>query len=383
MAEYIASFFNTIGNILSPIAYGALFTFLLSPLYTKLCKKMHKVLSSIICLLVVFAAVAALSLLIIPQVVNNIGTFINQIPEFITAFDKMTENLFAGDPELHEMIESSYSGLQSSIVSWITGEFIPNITKYATSIGSSIWSVVNSLKNFIIGTIVMVYLLNMKDTLKAQAKKIAYSWFSIEKANVIIDDCRFASQVFTGFISGKIVDSIIIGILTFIVISIFGIPYSVLIAVIVGITNIIPFFGPFIGAIPCAFLLLLVSPVKCLEFVIIILVIQQLDGNFIGPKILGNVTGVPSFWVLISILVFGGLFGIVGMIIAVPAFAVIFRICKRRVYARLKKKDMPVDTENYDNLESIDPETKEIVKHTEESINNKKIKIFNFKRRDK
>lgn len=381
MTNLITAFLKTIGNVLSPILYGVLFTFLLSPLYDRLRKKMRKAWASVICLVVVIAAVALLSLLIIPQVISSIGTFVSQIPDYMDAFDRASDNLLQQFPQIKESVESSYAGINAGISSWLMGEMVPNLSKFATSVGSSIWSLLNGVKNFIIGVIIMVYLLNMKDTLKAQAKKVVYSRASVEKANTIIDDFRFAAECFTGFISGKILDSIIVGCLTFIVVTILGIPYSVLISVIIGVTNVIPFFGPFIGAIPCAFLLLLISPLKCLEFIIIIVIIQQLDGNVIGPKILGDATGVPSFWVLIAIIVFGGFFGIVGMIIAVPAFAVIFRICKRKVSNRLAEKGMSLNTEDYAELDRIDEQTMQMV--PKDHTNKKKRTFFDNIRRNK
>ena len=381
MTGILTTIWNTIGNILSPIIYGVLFASILAPLYDNLTKKMKKIWASIICLIIVLAAVAALALLIVPQVIKSLGTFVNQLPGYMEAMDKASEGFLNEFPMIKESVSDSYAGLNEGITSWLMGELIPNLTKFAGSLGSSIWSVLNGFKNFIIGVIIMVYLLNMKETLMAQGKKIIYSRNSVEKANTIIDDFRFAGDTFTAFISGKILDSIIIGCLTFIVLSIFAIPYSVLISVIVGVTNIIPFFGPFIGAIPCAFLLLLISPIKCLVFIIIILVIQQLDGNVIGPKILGDATGVPSFWVLIAILVFGGIFGIIGMIIAVPAFAVIFRICKRKVINRLEEKGMSTDTKDYADLDRIDAQTLEMLPKDHDNKNKKN--VFFKKRRNK
>lgn len=361
MFEAIKEFFNTIGNAIAPFAYGLAFAFLVLPVYKRLRRKLPPVVCSAICLLVMIVAIALLAFMIVPQFIDSISAIIKLMPDYINTLDSIVEGVFASNPGLAETIETHYSGVGDSIVQWAAGEFLPNIKLYISSISSGVWNLIMGLKNILIGFIVMVYFLNMKDTTKARAKKIVYSILPIDKANLFLEDSRFTFDVFSNFLVGKIIDSVIIGILTFIVISIFRIQYAPLIAIIVGVTNIIPFFGPFIGAIPCALLLLAVSPVQCLIFCIIILVIQQLDGNVIGPKILGQKTGVSSFWVLFSILLFGGLFGFVGMIIAVPTFAVIYRICKRHVIARLEQRKLSVDTKDYADLNRIDEETKEYI----------------------
>ena len=165
---------------------------------------------------------------------------------------------------------------------------------------------------------------------------------------------RFVNQMFGGFIIGKLVDSLLIGIICFVGVSVLKMPFPLLLSVVVGVTNIIPFFGPFVGAVPTGFLVLLVSPGKCLYFLLWILVLQQFDGNILGPKILGNSTGLSSFWVLFSILLFGGLFGFVGMIIAVPAFAVLYDLIARAVHHSLRMRKLPVCTEDYLDLKEMD-----------------------------
>lgn len=199
----------------------------------------------------------------------------------------------------------------------------------------------------------MVYLLNMKDLLRRQFRKLLFALFSRKKAKEIIEELQYVHRVFGGFILGKIIDSAIIGVITFFVLSIMKMPYTLLVSVIVGVTNVIPFFGPFIGAIPCFFLILLTSPIQSLYFAITILIIQQIDGNIIGPKVLGDSTGLSSFWVLFSILLFGGLFGFVGMIIAVPFWAVILNTLRRSTDKRLRKKALPVSSAEYEDFEKM------------------------------
>lgn len=362
MFEAIKNFFETLGAALAPFAYGLAFAFLVSPIYNKIRKKLPKWVCLVIALLIILLAFALLGFLIVPQVVDSVALLISQLPDYIKSLDSISYDLLNHNPEIASIIEKYYSGVGDSIDTWFENSFMPNISTYLSAATNGLISVVVVFKDIIIGLIVMVYFLGMKDTAKSRAKKICYSVLSIDKANTFIEDCRFTYDVFSNFLVGKIIDSLIIGVLTFIVISIFRIPYASLIAIIVGVTNVIPFFGPFIGAIPCALLLLVVSPSKCILFIIIIFIIQQLDGNIIGPKILGDKTGVSSFWVLFSILLFGGLFGFVGMVIAVPVFAVIYRLIKRLVYEKLWAKNLSTHTKDYDDLEKIDEETKEYIK---------------------
>ena len=203
----------------------------------------------------------------------------------------------------------------------------------------------------------IIFIYNIKTKLIAQMKKILYAFCPVEFVNGLIEEAIYVKTSFSQFIVGKIIDSIIIGILNYIAMLILSMPYALVISVIVGITNVIPFFGPFLGAIPSAFILLLVSPVQCLKFLVWILVLQQLDGNVIGPRVLGQTTGLPSFWILFSILLFGGLFGVVGMIIAVPTWAVIYRWVSRYTNIYLEKKKLSVKTDDYINLKRIDEES--------------------------
>ena len=200
-------------------------------------------------------------------------------------------------------------------------------------------NVVVVLKNLIIGIIVAVYMLASRKRFVQQGKLVLYSIFKPRWAELIKEEAKYADKMFGGFINGKILDSAIIGVLCYIACLIFKFPSALLVSVIIGVTNVIPFFGPFIGAIPATLLILIQNPIKALWFVLFVLVLQQVDGNIIGPKILGNTTGLSSFWVLFAILLFGGLWGFVGMIIGVPLFAVIYDIIKKLVIHGLKRNE--------------------------------------------
>ena len=237
-------------------------------------------------------------------------------------------------------------------------------------------SFINVLYNLFIGIIVAIYLLKGKRVFAAQAKKITYGVCRKKTADTIIHYVRISNNMFSGFISGKIVDSTIIGIICFILMTIFRMPYALLVSVIVGVTNVIPVFGPYIGAIPSALLILLVSPVQALYFIILVAILQQVDGNIIGPAILGESTGLSAFWVLFSILFFGGFWGIVGMLVGCPLFAVIYTIAKDFINYCLGKRKLSTDTQTYVNLKTIENgrDGYEYIEYTASEINGKRNK---------
>ncbi|MEE1196688.1 MAG: AI-2E family transporter, partial [Lachnospiraceae bacterium] len=221
------------------------------------------------------------------------------------------------------------------------------------------------LKNILIGALISIYILYGKENFAARAKRLLYAVCGVSAANKTIHNIRFVDDKFGSFIIGKVIDSAIIGVLCYVGTSIIGTPYSLLISVIVGITNVIPFFGPFLGAIPSAFLILAVDPKQCLYFILFILVLQQVDGNFIGPKILGNSTGVSSFMVVVAILIGGGFFGVFGMFVGVPVCAVLIAIGQAWMERRLEESHLPSELETYMDMEKIDPKTMEAVPRQE------------------
>lgn len=371
---------KALNKILAPIIYGAILAYLLSPVYNKINRWIQKRTKSLIkdgksrrsfgktvatlsSLVLLIAVIVGFFWMMIPQLWESITGIVNSVPTYIQVVSHWIQEAFANYPELETTIMTYFNQETTKLVSWLqsAGDLIPNLEKVVTSVYTGVMSIINALKNILIGVIVMVYLLNVKDRLCAQAKKCVYGVCSIRMANEIVDKVRFVHKVFGGFIIGKLVDSLIIGIITFVLLSIVNMPYTLLISVIVGVTNVIPFFGPFIGAIPSAVLLLLVSPKKCLIFLVLILIIQQFDGNILGPKILGESTGVSSFWVLFSILFFGGVLGPLGMIIGVPTFAVIYRLVAEFVEKRLMWKHLSTSTSDYGALDHIDENQKTFI----------------------
>ena len=367
----VAALGAKIANILAPVIYGAVFSYLLNPVYNRVQAAVMKMTEKIITqeegrkrlggflgtlasLFLLVAVVVGLISMLIPQLINSIRGVMETLPASINNLEIWLEKVLADNPDLEQQVMQHYGAAADYLQNWLTNVVVPNIYRIIGSVSSGVVLVVRAVFDILIGLIVMVYLLNMKEKLLAQAKMIIYGLFPLKIANKVIEEGRYVHQVFGGFIIGKLLDSLIIGLICFVLLGFANMPYVLLVSVIVGVTNVIPFFGPFIGAIPSAFLILLSDPMKCLYFLIFILLLQQFDGNILGPKILGDSTGLSSFWVLFSILLFGGLMGFVGMIIAVPTFAVIYRLVTEFTTWKLGKKALSGSLDSYDRLDYID-----------------------------
>lgn len=375
----VKSNFGILGGILEPITYGAVLAYLMTPIYNRVrngvetatekvivSEKPRKSLSAAaataVSLVVLIAVVTGLISMLIPQLINSVRTIIDALPSSINNLELWIEQLLADNPDMEARVMEQYNAASTYVQNWLTNDVLPNIYNILSGLSSGLFSVLNTLKNVLIGLIVMVYLLNMKEKLITQAKMIVYGVLPLWIANKVVEEARYVHLVFGGFIIGKLLDSLIIGVMSFVLLSFMNMPYVLLVSVIIGVTNVIPFFGPFIGAVPSAFLILLVSPMKCLYFIIFIFLLQQFDGNILGPKILGDSTGLSSFWVLFSILLFGGVFGFVGMIIGVPTFAVFYKLTTEFVSYLLEKRKLSADITQYENLERIDEEQRTYIK---------------------
>ena len=279
---------------------------------------------------------------VLPQLVDSIIGLVNNIPEYLNELTKVTNDIFDNlnlQPEYINLITDKFGEAVTYIIT-IISNLVPVI-------GNFVVGATSSILNIIIGIIVSISILIDKEKFMALGKKIVYALCSEEKAKFTLRLATQSNMTFSRFIGGKILDSFIIGVLTFFILTIFKMPYVLLISVIVGVTNIIPFFGPFIGGIPAAIIILFVSPIQALWFVIIIIVIQQIDGNIIGPKILGDSIGISAFWILFSLLVAAKFMGFVGMVIGVPLFAIFYSIIKEIIEEKLRKKGLPIETEKY------------------------------------
>ena len=339
-------------GILMPFIYGAVIAYLLKPvcncvenfLRRLLPEKMGTVanmLAVTVSLLFGILVVYALIMMIVPQLITSVTTLYytarNNLNDFVDWASH--QEIVASNQKLLDFIETSYDNLQDMLDNIVRTKLVPSMQSLLSGAALGVMSFVTFLKNIIIGVIVSVYLLASRKKFGQQCKMILYSLIKPRWADIILEEILYADKMFGGFINGKILDSAIIGVLCYIACLIFKFPSALLVSVIIGVTNVIPFFGPFIGAIPATLLILIQNPIKALWFVLFVLVLQQVDGNIIGPKILGNTTGLSSFWVLFAILLFGGLWGFVGMIIGVPLFAVIYDVIKKLVFHGLNRND--------------------------------------------
>ena len=357
-------------GILMPFIYGAVIAYLLKPvcncvenfLRRLLPEKMGtaaNMLAVTISLLFGILVVYALIMMIVPQLITSVTTLYytarNNLNDFVDWASH--QEIIASNQKLLDFIETSYDNLQDTLDNLVRTKLVPSMQSLLSGAALGVMSFVTFLKNIVIGLIVSVYLLASRKKFGQQGKLILYSLVKPRWADLIMEEVRYADRMFGGFINGKILDSAIIGVLCYIACLIFKFPSALLVSVIIGVTNVIPFFGPFIGAIPATLLILIQNPIKALWFVLFVLVLQQLDGNIIGPKILGNTTGLSSFWVLFAILLFGGLWGFVGMIIGVPLFAVIYDVLKKFVFHGLRRnEEMELVTTYHDNFGDPDDE---------------------------
>ena len=253
------------------------------------------------------------------------------------------------------------SYIEDGVLNWVQSDLMGRIGTYMETISTGVIITLKTALNVVVGVIACVYLLNSKEKFRAQLKKAILATTSKSVSDEIFDFGNFANRTFGGFINGKIIDSAIIGVICYASMTLLHLPYPALVSTIVGVTNVIPFFGPFIGAIPSAIIIFLVSPLQSLYFLLLILVIQQLDGNVIGPTILGETTGLASFWVMFAIIVAGGMFGFIGMVLGVPVFAIIYYYAGRYIRRKLERKEMPQDTNEYIEFNKYDINRKDVL----------------------
>lgn len=369
----IMQFLGKVIKILSPVIIGIVLAYLLNPIVNgieiafmglfshfkmsmRTRKKLSKGIAITISMIVFIALVAVLLWFVIPELYDSILKLADNLKNYINVIYDYINRLFERTPEIQEKVDDILNSMTSSISNWFNVELLGGVQAIFEKAYSGIVGVLKSLINIFLGLCVAVYLLASKNSFLGQIKKLLYSKFKKENVNLILAVSRQVDSIFGGFISGKLLDSLIIGILCFVGVSIFGMPYPILLSVVIGVTNIIPIFGPWIGAIPCFLLVLIARPEQAIVFGIFILVLQQFDGNILGPNILGDSTGLSAFWVVVAITLGGGLFGVVGMILGVPTFATIYFLIKTYTEFRLKQKNMPVQSVSYTRIKRINPE---------------------------
>ncbi len=353
-----------------PVLYGAFMAYLLAPIVNffemrpfpsreqqkPYFKSRHgAAITRAVSILLAWAIIAVILYLLgsvlMPELYKSLVQLVSNVETYYYTVAGWLQHLFENNPTLANWTMDYMQEFYTDASNWLRYEALPTATRLMTTLYGSMWEIVTFFGDLLIGVIVSVYFLNSKETVCAHARKVIYSLFDSNQVYWILRGTRKADFIFSGFVRGKLIDSLIIGILCFIGCTLLKFPYTPLISVVVGVTNIIPFFGPFLGAIPSAFLILLVSPVQCLYFVLFVLGLQQLDGNVIGPKILGDKTGLSNIWVILAILVSGHFFGVVGMFFGVPACACLYGLVHFYVEVRLDRKGMPSDTESYE----VDP----------------------------
>lgn len=369
--EKISNVIHLILGILKPIIYGFAIAYLLNPIVKKVDEHLIPYINKhfpnskkaaqisrgtgiFIAVILLISIITALCNMMLPELYKSIWNMVSTVPSQLnTAVDQITK-MMSKDTTTGQLFTNVLMQATDFIQNWMKTDLLEQVNVVMSNLTVGVINVVKELFNGIIGIIISVYVLWGKEVFSQQAKKIVYAIFKPNSANMILHLTIKSNEIFGGFIIGKIIDSVIIGILCFIGLSILKMPYTLLVSVIVGVTNVIPFFGPYIGAIPSAILITLSNPIKGLYFLIFILILQQIDGNIIGPKIIGNSTGLSAFWVVFSILLGGGLFGIPGMILGVPTFAVLSYIVTMLINHNLEKKNLPTEASCYDELSYVD-----------------------------
>ena len=345
---------SVIGRILtmviravSPFLYGLLFTFIMLPLRklvendllknAKMEQKTKRIIAVAAAMVVFLLVLVTFFVVLIPQLFDSIRTFVDSIGGYVRTIQKMIAGLETYDESLANYLEKLVTNGSKALSDWLTGAQggMAQILNYSLNVAKGIM-------DFFIGMIISMYLLYDEEKFKKQIKMVMFGYLNEKTAADMLHLMRLTKNTFNRFIFGKFIDSLIIGFICYFSCLILRIPYPLLIAFVVGITNMIPVFGPFIGAIPLVFILLIINPIKSLEFAVFILVLQQIDGNIIGPKILGGAVGLPTLWVMFAIIAGGALFNIVGMFIGVPVFSVIYELAEERVHNNLKAKNIDV-----------------------------------------
>lgn len=374
----ISGVFGKVLDVLKPILYGLLIAFLLNPIVKQTDKilipilkrkmknearaeKVSRTVGILLALIIMVLLISGSINMLISELYKSIRDLVFTLPRQINLLVNQIGDIQADESNTGVMMRTFIKQATSTFQDWLSNNLFTRVNEVMGRLTNGLIDFVSEIFNALIGVIVSIYVLYSKETFGRQCKKMTYALLSPSHANVVLHITQKANDIFGGFLIGKIIDSAIIGVLCFIGLSFLNMPYTMLVSVIVGVTNVIPFFGPYIGAIPSTLLILLANPIKGIYFLIFILLLQQLDGNFIGPKIHGNSTGLSSFWVIFSILLGGGLFGFLGMLLGVPTFAVIYYIIELIIDGRLHRKNLPESSDYYDEYSFVDDTGKYVI----------------------
>jgi len=346
-------------SILAPILYGFAMAYLLAPIVnwferaifrrggSKATPTALRFASILLTWVVVFALLYGLMSILLPELVSSIKQLAANAKGYYDTIEAWSVRLLNNNPELARQAQELFNQYYQDALLWINRNVVPQLQAAVLAVTGGVLGVLTFFKNLFIGVMVSLYLLGAKENFSAISCRLCYTLLSEDRASWFIRGVKATDRIFSGFVRGKLLDSLIIGIICFIGMKIMHLEYAMLISLIIGVTNVIPFFGPFIGAIPSILLLLLVDTQSALIFAVFVLLLQQFDGNILGPKILGDATGLTAFWVIFAVIVMGGMLGIVGMFIGVPIFATIYMIIKNTVEARLRRKNLPISTQKY------------------------------------
>lgn len=380
---HISDTFQIVFDVLKPVVYGAVIAYLLNPIVNKIDKylipvlkkklskegqaeKLSRSVGIFVAIVFLITLIVALFNLLIPELYISIKNMISTLPGQLNDLVRKLNEVQLNDTTTNKLIQAAVAEGTTMIQNWLRQDLLGQVNEWMSNLTVGIISFFSEIFNALIGIIVSIYILFSKELFVRQSKKIVYAVMKPNHANMLLHLTVKSNEIFGGFIIGKIIDSAIIGVLCFIGVSLMNMPYVMLVSVIVGVTNVIPFFGPYIGAIPCTILILLSDPIKGIYFVLFILVLQQFDGNILGPKILGDTTGLSAFWVIVAILLGGGLFGFVGMVMGVPTFAVLYYIVQMLINNRLEHKHLPSDSDYYDPLSYVDDRGNYVGSHMQE-----------------
>lgn len=386
----IGSFLPKLSSVLSPLFYGFAIAYLLNPVetffeksvYMKLAhkrmvknnpdhsygnegmlksQKKARAFGVVMAMLVMTLVITGIIIIIIPQLFSTVQKLVGNMQGYADDIREWINGQLVDYPDAQKWLNSALDNAWENLTKWLNDTIVPKMSEIITTFTGGLMAAIQVILNLFFGMVIAVYFLYSKELFAAQLKKVLYSITSPRYGNAVVKNMREIHHTFGSFLSGKIIDSLIIMGLFFIVLTAFNFPYAVLCSVIVGIFNIIPMFGPIIGAVPCALLILLEDPLYCLYFIIVTIIIQQLDGNVIGPLVLGESTGLSGFWIIFALLLGQSIFGFMGLIIGIPLFAVIYSIVKAKVGSKLESKGLPEDSNVYRKVAYLDDETGELI----------------------
>ena len=366
--EPIMNVVEKIMDMMFPVLLGVVLAYVVNPFTTFIERRLYKWfkfkrekthrrfakgMAVVLSLFALLLTITLLIFLIIPEFLDNLNRLLESAPAFIERVSGRIADIQTDNSVLMQNLGQYIDTATSSLVDWLSGE----VGGAVSGLIESLISIVSFLFDFIVAIVVFVYALLEKQKFLAQSKKIIFALFTSRQANDILDVARYGNEVFGKFVTGKLITSTIVGLLTFLFMTIVGIPYALLSAGIIAITNVIPFFGPFIGGIPTAFIVIINDFRQGIIYIIFLLILQQVEGNVIEPMIMEDQTGVSKFWITFALLLCGGVFGVAGMIFAVPLFAVILYTVRIYVERSLDKKQLPTSSAEYSNAGGIDIQT--------------------------